>query len=58
VNSEKKDWLTFTIDEITLPNGMKLNGLRVSVNDLKALRAVKNKVKNFLEDIMKLKGIQ
>jgi hypothetical protein len=58
MNKEKKDWLTFTVEEVTLPNGMKLSGLKVAVNDLQALRAVKNKVKGFLEDIMNLRGVQ
>jgi|TARA_B100000029_G_C17561004_1_gene953358 hypothetical protein len=58
MNKKKKDWLTFTVEEITLPNGMKLNGLKIAVNDLQALRAVKKKVKGFLEDIMSLRGIQ
>tara|TARA_Y100001963_G_scaffold157089_1_gene252321 strand:- start:1641 stop:1817 length:177 start_codon:yes stop_codon:yes gene_type:complete len=58
MSKKKKDWLTFTVEEITLPNGMKLNGLKIAVNDLQALRAVKKKVKGFLEDIMSLRGIQ
>tara|TARA_Y100000296_G_C5152668_1_gene247298 strand:- start:1228 stop:1404 length:177 start_codon:yes stop_codon:yes gene_type:complete len=58
VSKDKKGWLTFTIEEITLPNGMKLNGLQISVSDLQALKTVKKKVKGFLEDIMNLRGIQ
>ena len=58
MSKKKKDWLTFTVEEITLPNGMKLNGLKIAVNDLQALLAVKKKVKGFLEDIMSLRGIQ
>ena len=58
MSKKKKDWLTFTVEEITLPNGMKLNGLKIAVNDLQALLAVKKKVKGFLEDIVSLRGIQ
>ena len=58
MSKDKKGWLTFTIEEITLPNGMKLNGLEISVSDFQALKTVKKKVKSFLEDIMSLRGIQ